>query len=124
MYYYCVGQGVYETLRERLHDIFTSTCHDDICGGALYKELASNHLHKLQNFVTLTFNTDGIPVFKSSKYALWPMFLMVNELPYKMRYVCFCVVYMFEPDNIGYAKRTYCLLAFGMVLPNQIWHSS
>ena len=33
-----------------------------ICCGALYKELVSSYSHKLLHFVTLTFNTDGIPV--------------------------------------------------------------
>ena len=39
----------------------------------------------LQNNISFTVNTDGIPVFKSSKTSVWPIFLMVNELPYKMR---------------------------------------
>lgn len=77
-----VGKGVYDTIHGRL---LNNTC-SDVCGGALYKELVSNHSHTLRSFVTLTFNTDGIPVFKSSKYAFWPMFLVVNELPYKMRF--------------------------------------
>jgi hypothetical protein len=28
---------------------------------------------------------DGIPVFKSSKLAIWPLFCIVNELPYTQR---------------------------------------
>lgn len=35
--------------------------------------------------VTLTLNTDGVPFFESSKVSMWPIFLMVNELPYKER---------------------------------------
>lgn len=35
--------------------------------------------------VTLTWNTDGVPVFHSSEYSVWPLELMVNELPYKER---------------------------------------
>jgi hypothetical protein len=30
-------------------------------------------------------NTDGIPVYKSSKFSLWPFYLVINELPYKQR---------------------------------------
>ena len=82
-----IGQGVYDTVRERLNDSSTSQLCNDICGGKLYKELVSNYSRRLQHFVTLTFNTDGIPVFKSSKYAFWPMYLTVNELPYRMRLV-------------------------------------
>ena len=81
-----MGQGVYDTVCQRLHDISTSQLYNDICGGVLYKELVSSYSCKLRHFVTLTFNTDGILVFKSSKYAFWPMYLTVNELPYKMRF--------------------------------------
>lgn len=28
---------------------------------------------------------DGIPVFKSSKFAIWPLYFVINELPYKER---------------------------------------
>lgn len=59
---------------------------DDICGGAVYRELIQDSTF-LQPCVTLTVNTDGIPVFHSSNYAFWPIYLMVNELPYKKRYV-------------------------------------
>jgi hypothetical protein len=31
--------------------------------------------------VSFTWNTDGIPVFKSSKFSLWPFYLVINELP-------------------------------------------
>lgn len=31
------------------------------------------------------WNTDGIPVFKSSKFAIWPLYFVINELPYKER---------------------------------------
>ena len=58
---------------------------DDICGGRLYKELTSEFIATSQRYVTVTFNTDGIPVFKSSKYEFWPLFLLINELPYKLR---------------------------------------
>ncbi|XP_070537248.1 uncharacterized protein [Ptychodera flava] len=31
------------------------------------------------------WNTDGVPVFKSSSFSLWPLYLMVNELPFHER---------------------------------------
>ena len=37
------------------------------------------------NNLSLTWNVDGVPLFKSSKYSLWPMYLLINELPYKQR---------------------------------------
>ncbi len=31
--------------------------------------------------ITLTFSTDGVPVFSSSKGAVWPLICTINELP-------------------------------------------
>ena len=44
----------------------------------------------LKNFdLTLCLNTDGVPIFNSSKTAIWPVLLALNELPMhlKSRYV-------------------------------------
>ena len=30
-------------------------------------------------------NTDGVPVFKSSKVSIWPLYLVINELNYSKR---------------------------------------
>ena len=30
--------------------------------------------------LSLMWNADGVPLFKSSKYSLWPMYLLINEL--------------------------------------------
>ncbi|XP_077498938.1 uncharacterized protein LOC144110009 [Amblyomma americanum] len=35
--------------------------------------------------VSLTFNTDGVPLFESSSFGIWPLFAQINELPYKDR---------------------------------------
>ncbi|XP_030592543.1 uncharacterized protein LOC115785191 [Archocentrus centrarchus] len=35
--------------------------------------------------ITLTFNCDGSPVFRSSKYSIWPILCTINELPYVER---------------------------------------
>ena len=38
-----------------------------------------------QKNISLTWNTDGVPLFKSSSFALWPLYFIVNELPYNKR---------------------------------------
>ena len=38
-----------------------------------------------ESHLSFIFNTDGIPIFKSSKTSIWPIFLMINELPFGMR---------------------------------------
>ena len=36
--------------------------------------------------VSLSINTDGVAVFKSSKSEVWPIWIAINELPPKQRY--------------------------------------
>lgn len=52
----------------------------DISTGRLYKDL-----RKQKHDLTLTVNTDGVPVFNSSKYGIWPLYVTINELPYDIR---------------------------------------
>lgn len=35
--------------------------------------------------LTVTFNTDGVPLYESSGFGIWPLLLQVNELAYKER---------------------------------------
>ena len=38
------------------------------------------------NAISLLANSDGAPVFKSSRYSVWPLTCAVAELPPKTRY--------------------------------------
>ncbi|KAL7300542.1 hypothetical protein TKK_0006539 [Trichogramma kaykai] len=58
--------------------------YEDIYDGSVYKSVPNNFTASPSN-VTFTWNTDGLPLFKSSKIGIWPFYLMVNELPHKMR---------------------------------------
>lgn len=46
-------------------------------------------IHFWLGFAGSTFscciNTDGVKIFKSSKFSVWPLFLSINELDYKIR---------------------------------------
>ena len=59
---------------------------EDIYDGKIYKEYfeSGGILSHAEN-ISLLYNTDGIPVFKSSNYSIWPIFFLINELPYKIR---------------------------------------
>ncbi|XP_065287611.1 uncharacterized protein [Dermacentor albipictus] len=52
----------------------------DITSAACFHEL-SNAENLTYDDLTLTINTDGSPVFKSSKTSVWPLQIVVNELP-------------------------------------------
>ena len=66
---------------------FNHAQDDVICdifdGHECHKHVQSGFLSVKQNKanVSLTFNTDGVEVYKSSKYSLWPIWLQINELP-------------------------------------------
>ena len=61
--------------------------YTDICDGRLYKQFQSSGIlgDSCRQYVSLTFNTDGIPVFRSSGYQFWPLYLVINELPFRLR---------------------------------------
>ena len=42
-------------------------------------------LHDKRN-LSFTYNTDGVPLFESSKFFLWPLHFAVNELPCPQRF--------------------------------------
>lgn len=59
---------------------------EDVYDGRLYKEqMENNGLLQDRNNISFLWYTDGISIFKSSKYSVWPLFLVINELSYKAR---------------------------------------
>ena len=59
---------------------------NDIYYGQLYRKfvesLSESDRHQ---YATITFNTDGAPLFESSTCSIWLIQLMVNKLPYNVR---------------------------------------
>ena len=74
--------GFFEKLKNNVADRDENT-YNDIYDGSLYREL-SKHSKILSNTnnISFTWNTDGVSIFKSSKYNIWPFYLTINELPY------------------------------------------
>ena len=77
----------------------------DICDGALYQTLKSS---SEEAFLSLTFNCDGVPVFKSSKFSIWPILCCVNEIPPETRnkHVLLCALWFgsSKPDMSCFFK--------------------
>lgn len=77
-----------EVIRENInHFIVNKTNHNDnfirdIIDGHVYQELPEQQRHR----ITLTLNTDGVEVFKSSKNSLWPIQAIINEMDVKDRF--------------------------------------
>lgn len=71
----------YRFNRERTENVL-----GDIYDGALYRQHWDSGFLKDSRNISFVYNTDGVPIFKSSKYSLWPLFLAINELPYSHRF--------------------------------------
>ncbi|XP_071509828.1 uncharacterized protein [Diadema antillarum] len=59
---------------------------EDIYDGKFYKEMMEPEqpLPDPNNY-SYSFNSDGMPIFQSSKYSIWPLYIMINELPPHLR---------------------------------------
>ena len=78
--------GFYDKLQHRFTRSKYNESHiEDIYDGKLYQEHFHNGFLSDPHNISLLWNTDGVQVFKSSKYAIWPFFLRINELPPHMR---------------------------------------
>lgn len=56
----------------------------DIYDGQSYKvhfDFLSNLAH-----ISLLLNTDGVAIFRSYKFNIWPIWIVINELPKKITY--------------------------------------
>ena len=64
------------------HRAYDPTCVRDIYDGAVFRQLMADNgfLSKPEN-TGLILCSDGVPVFKSSKGSLWPIYLMVSSIP-------------------------------------------
>jgi hypothetical protein len=56
---------------------------EDIYDGKHYKQYGN--ILSNRNNISFIWNTDGIPLYKSSKTSMWPLYYVINELPLKMR---------------------------------------
>ncbi|KAL7295017.1 hypothetical protein TKK_0011620 [Trichogramma kaykai] len=69
----------YDNVMRRLPN---QTCIEDVYDGERYQKFRAELPFQLQNsFITMVINTDGAPKYKSSKKSIWPLYIMVNELP-------------------------------------------
>ena len=79
-------QGFYSDLAHRFNRHQTDNI-EDIYDGVKYKQyMKKGNFLANRNNISLIWNTDGIPVFKSSKYSIWPLYLAINELPVNKRW--------------------------------------
>lgn len=56
----------------------------DVDDGLLYKELCAKNSDSI--ILTFTLNSDGAPIYNSSKISMWPVQLYCNFLPPEIRF--------------------------------------
>lgn len=81
-------RGFYEKLQYRFHRQKLSPENiEDIYDGIIYKDLSKPgcFLSNRRN-ISLSWYTDGVKGFKTSKFSFWPFYLVINELPYEERF--------------------------------------
>lgn len=79
-------RGFYTSIQHRFHrEKKRKNNVEDIYDGQLYKKLTNEGILSSPDNVSFLMNTDGVPVFKSSKVSIWPLYLVINELPYSKR---------------------------------------
>ena len=59
---------------------------EDVYDGTLYKKefTPGGFLSEPYN-ISVKLNTDGVAIFHSSQFGVWPLFLLINELPPSVR---------------------------------------
>lgn len=79
-------RGFYNSLNYRFtREKLVQDNFEDIYDGEVYKTFFDNGFLAEQSNISFTWNTDGIPLFKSSKFSIWPYYFMINELPHGKR---------------------------------------
>lgn len=79
-------RNFYNSLQERFaREQGEDGCLRDVYDGLLYKEHTDNGFLACSHHFSMTYYTDGVPVFKSKNYSFWGFFLTINELPYRER---------------------------------------
>lgn len=78
--------GFYNRLQWRFQRPIPLPGHiTDIYDGRLYQMWMNNGFLSNPDNISFSWYTDGIPVFKSSKTNIWPLYLTINELPFEER---------------------------------------
>ena len=83
-------------------DIKDGECYKDVVRMGFFAESGTCNL-------TILMNTDGVPIFKSSGFSIWPILLQITELPFHLRYACMHILYTFLLRSVTYVM--YALMS-------------
>jgi len=80
-----LGPGIYNAM-QRKHNLDEDIT--DIHDGLIYQKLRLSNGLSLHD-ISLLLNTDGVAIFQSTTHSLWPVWLMITDLPFRERFVIF-----------------------------------
>lgn len=81
-----IGPGFYASLKKQQTRHKEPNRLSDISDGTIYQEHCDmNGPLSDGNGISVVLNTDGIALFNSSNSSMWPILLMINELPFVER---------------------------------------
>lgn len=109
MVWWCLSsdQKMWDALQERHTETAeTDGVIRDVYDGAHYQKHAS-FLSQPAN-ISLLINTDGIAIFQSSKASLWPVWVMINELPKRLRLHAVVLILTSCPSSNFHCLHVYC----------------
>lgn len=82
-------------IRNNLEDVFDGNLYKKNFKGCHFigtkQEDKSREMH-----VSLQLNTDGVSIFRSSSYSVWPLYLIINELHPKLRFVLILIAFILK----------------------------
>ena len=81
-------RDIWESICKYKEKCKTSTSITDILNGEMYQSFMETEdaCSLEENSLSLLFNTDGAPLYKSSGVSIWPVYLVINELPPALRF--------------------------------------
>ena len=80
-----IDSSTWSNLQKKFEHVSDSDELCDVYDGREYRKHL-NFFSKPEN-VSLLLNTDGVSVFRLSTVSLWPLWLVINELPPSVRFV-------------------------------------
>ena len=78
----------YRFVREKINHGHIEDIYDE-----LDQELMQEGFLANEHNISFMWNTDEIPVFRSSNFSIWPLYFRINELPPKKRGLKYNIIF-------------------------------
>ncbi|KAK3919956.1 Recombination protein RecR, partial [Frankliniella fusca] len=81
-------KGFLEELQYRFKRLkLSADNYEDVYDSELYKQQVASGVLANPHNISMTWNVDGLEIYESNTYQIWPLYLVINELPPNKRYL-------------------------------------